>query len=90
MDKEYAQFVRATGFEYTRDLDRVVLALIPKSPANQTVALAEGRFDQQKITGFALLTGKLEHQDGAEVYVLPAATNSGRPALPSLTLTVWH
>jgi len=77
VDKEYAQFVRATGFEYTRDLDRVVLALIPKLPANQTVALVEGRFDQQKITSFALLTGKLEHQDGAEVYVLPATTNSG-------------
>ncbi len=77
VDKEYAQFVRVTGFDYTRDLDRVVLALIPQLRANQTVALAEGRFDQQKITSFALLTGRLEHQNGAEVYVLPATTNSG-------------
>lgn len=76
MDKEYAEFVRVTGFDYTRDLDRVVLAMIPESPANQTVALAEGRFDRQKITSFALLTGKLEHQNGAEVYVLPATTKS--------------
>lgn len=71
-DREYAEFVRATGLDYSRDLDSVVLAFQPGSPENITVAVAEGRFDHQKISAYALRSGKLERQHGAEVYVLPS------------------
>ena len=71
-DREYAEFVRATGFDYARDLDRVVLALRPGLPGLGTVALAEGRFDREKISGYALRSGKLERQSGVKVYVVPA------------------
>lgn len=75
-DPEYAGFVRATGFDYTRDLDRMVFAARPSSTASLTIALAEGRFDHDKISGYALRTGKLERHSGAEVYVFPPGPSS--------------
>jgi hypothetical protein len=65
-DRDYANFVRDTGFDYTRDLDHAAIAFWPASlgtPANvlgedRVVAIADGRFDQQKIKSYALRTGK--------------------------------
>jgi hypothetical protein len=65
-DRDYANFVRDTGFDYTRDLDHAAIALWPASfgtPDNvlgedRVLAIADGRFDQQKITAYALRTGK--------------------------------
>jgi hypothetical protein len=51
-DPEYLEFVRATGFDYTRDLDRVAIAVIPTTPDPTIISIAEGRFDQQKITAY--------------------------------------
>ncbi len=73
-DREYAEFVRGSGFDYARDLDRVVVAMRPGTPADVTVALAEGRFDRARIASYALRTGRLERQDGREVYVVPSGT----------------
>jgi hypothetical protein len=73
-DREYAEFVRATGFDYSRDLDRVVVAARPGTPTSSTVAVAEGRFDREKIASYALRTGKKERQNGVDVYVVPAGT----------------
>src|SRR5277367_7195739 len=61
-DREYAEFVRDTGFDYTRDLDRAALAFWPASfgdPNNpfgedRVLAIADGRFDKQKIEAYAL------------------------------------
>ncbi len=66
-DREYAEFVRDTGFDYTRDLDTVAIGLWPgsiatppgKHPSERIVAIAIGRFDQRKIEAYALRTGKL-------------------------------
>ncbi len=73
-DRDYAGFVRATGFDYSRDLDRVLLAVQPNPPGSFTVALAEGRFDREKITRYALRSGRVERQNGVEVYVVPTNT----------------
>ncbi len=73
-DREYAEFVRATGFDYSRDLDRVVVAVRPGTPTSSTVALAEGRFDREKISSYALRAGKKERQNGVDVYLVPAGT----------------
>ncbi len=83
-EREYLEFVRATGFDYARDLDRIVLAVQPAAPANFTVALAEGRFDRGKIISYALRTGKLEHQSGVDVYVVPSGTTGKLFALAFL------
>lgn len=70
-DREYADFIRATGFDYSRDLDRVVLAAQPEPPGNFTVVVVEGRFNREKIIAYALRRGRVERQNGAEVYVVP-------------------
>lgn len=76
-DPDYAEFVRSTGFDYARDLDRVAIAIIPTTPLPTVVTFAEGRFDQQKIIAYALRTGKTEVRDGHTVYVLPSSTPGG-------------
>lgn len=78
-DRDYANFVRDTGFDYTRDLDHAALAVWPASigtPDNvlgedRVLAIADGRFDQQKIKAYALRTGR-EIQGGPQpVYDVP-------------------
>jgi hypothetical protein len=73
-DRDYLEFVQATGFDYQRDLDRVLLATEPGAASGGTIAVAEGRFDQKKIEEYALRSGKLENENGRAVYVMPSAT----------------
>jgi hypothetical protein len=78
-DREYDDFVRNTGFDYTRDLDKVAIAFWPASylapsreaDANRIVAIADGRFDEQKIKAYALRTGKVTMQGTQSVYGVP-------------------
>ncbi len=83
-DRDYAEFVRATGFDYTKDLDRVLLAARPGPSGNLTIALVEGRFDREKITSYILRSGKLEQQNGVNVYVVPSEKPSKFVALAFL------
>ncbi|MBI1738186.1 MAG: hypothetical protein HYR58_02960 [Acidobacteria bacterium] len=75
-DPDYREFVTATGFDYSRDLDRALIATRPSSSAASTMAIADGRFDRAKIAAYSLRSGKLEKRNGAEVYVV----SSGHPA----------
>jgi hypothetical protein len=68
-DRDYAEFVSATGFDYRRDLDQVVIA----ASAGHTLAVADGHFDQQKIEQYALRSGRLEQDGDRPVYVLKSA-----------------
>jgi hypothetical protein len=78
-DRDYANFVRDTGFDYTRDLDHAAIAVWPASvgtPDNvlgedRVIAIADGRFDQQKITAYALRTGKEIAYAQRPVYEVP-------------------
>jgi hypothetical protein len=78
-DREYAQFVSDTGFDYTRDLDHTALAFWPANfgtPDNpfgedRVLAIADGRFDQQKIQAYALRTGKVTVRGNQSVYEVP-------------------
>jgi len=64
-DPEYTAFVRDTGFDYTRDLDRAAIAFWPpaseeagQAGADQRLLIiAEGRFDEQKIESYARSSG---------------------------------
>jgi hypothetical protein len=74
-NSEYADFIHATGFDFEKDLDRVAIASWPQSITQEkkkTVAVAEGRFDREKIYDYAKKNGKLEHQQGREVFLFPA------------------
>jgi len=73
-DKNYADFIQSTGFDFEKDLDRVVIASWPASPSSdqkKTVAVAEGRFDRVKIRDYAMRKGKIDHQQGHEVFLFP-------------------
>jgi hypothetical protein len=80
-DREYAAFVRDTGFDYERDLDHAAVALWPAgfgTPANvlgddRVIAIADGRFDQQKIKAYALRTGKATTHGAHEVLEVPGS-----------------
>ena len=79
-NQDYADFVRSTGFDFEKDLDRVVIASWPapsgKEP-KKNVVIAEGRFDRAKIRDYAVRKGKLDHQQGREVFLFPATTGMG-------------
>ncbi len=83
-DPEYARFVRATGFDYTRDLDRVAFAVRPGTSASLNVALAEGRFNRERISSYALGSGKRERHGSAEVFLFPPGPHSKPMALAFL------
>ncbi|MGA8142551.1 MAG: hypothetical protein WB987_01545 [Candidatus Acidiferrales bacterium] len=79
-DREYAEFVRQTGFDYARDLDKAAIAFWPQSFAvapgggigeNRALAIADGRFDEQKIEAYALRTGKVNAAVKPVIYEVP-------------------
>jgi hypothetical protein len=78
-NQDYADFVRETGFDFEKDLDRVVIASwpAPGKELKKTVAIAEGRFDRTKIRDYAARKGKLDHQQGREVFLFPTDDQTG-------------
>jgi len=72
--QDYAEFVKSTGFDFEKDLDRVAFASWPASAGKerpQKVLIAEGRFDRPKIRDYATHQGKVDHQQGREVLLFP-------------------
>lgn len=79
-DREYADFVRDTGFDYTRDLDQAAIAVWPSNLTaagnaagdNPAFAVADGRFDQKKIEAYALRVGGRTKTAGTHTrYIVP-------------------
>ena len=78
-DRDYADFVQSTGFDFEKDLDSVVVASWPAGMSQgqnnphlrETIVLAEGRFDRRKIRDYALREGKLDRQEGRDVFLFP-------------------
>ena len=82
-DREYAEFVGETGFDYTRDLDRAAIAAWPQGllapdsmSENRILVVADGRFNEQKIKMYALRTGRVVAHGARPVYEVP-----GKPPL---------
>jgi hypothetical protein len=75
-DRNYAEFVRSTGFDFEKDLDRVAIATWPvadgtasaKNAPRKIIVVAEGRFDRTKIRDYAKVKGKVDREDGHEVF----------------------
>ena len=78
-DREYRIFVRDTGFDYARDLDKVAVALWPANLVqtagtigqNRVVAVADGRFNEKKIDAYALRTGRAIQRGPQTIYDVP-------------------
>jgi len=86
-DREYTEFVRASGFDYQRDLDQVAFAAWPQSLVpqargmgeNPILAIGEGRFNQERIKAYALRTGRVVRNGSQSVEEVPGS--------PPLSLT---
>jgi hypothetical protein len=79
-NQDYADFVRSTGFDFEKDLDRVVFASWPAASGKEprkNMVIAEGRFDRAKIRDYAMRKGKLEQQQGHEVFLFPTTDRAG-------------
>ena len=80
-DKDYRDFVRETGFDYSRDLDRFALdawidankRLPNGAPRVSLIAVADGKFDRAKISAYALRSGgKATRHGDIDVYEVPS------------------
>jgi hypothetical protein len=77
VDAEYAQFLRDTGFDYERDLDRVAVASIKAEKDTKLFAVAQGRFDRKKIESYAAPRGTRENRGNREIFSVPVG-DAGR------------
>jgi hypothetical protein len=86
-NQDYADFMRSTGFDFEKDLERVVIASWPPSSPNgprKSVAIAEGHFDRAKIRDYAVRKGKVDQQQGHEVFLFPAGDSKAMNAITFL------
>src|SRR5208283_4419053 len=76
VEDDYAQFVKATGFNYERDLDRVGIAFTRQGTSSTTYAIAEGRFDRKKIEDYAKRSGQTLHEKQLLIFSLSLKNSS--------------
>lgn len=62
-DKEYADFIRETGFDYTRDLEAIVIA----NAANEIFLVGRGQFQWNRLKEFAVSHQGLCEADSCRV-----------------------
>jgi len=67
-DPEYKEFVKETGFDYEKDLDRVGIAVENRGAKRNYFALADGKFDRKKIETHLRKNGRSEQSGGREVF----------------------
>lgn len=70
-DEDYAKFLNETGFHYERDLDRVAIAFQRTGQDSSFFAVADGRFDRQRISALADKSGTAEKRGGHEIFAIP-------------------
>jgi hypothetical protein len=85
-NQDYANFVSSTGFNFEKDLDRVVVASWPASGKDQrkNVVIADGRFDRAKIRDYALRKGRLDQELGRDVFLFTTGDRAGTNSITFL------
>lgn len=86
-DADYQQFLRDTGFNYETDLDRIAIALEDQNGARRFLAVADGRFNKDKIQSYALRTGKKDERKGRTIYIVPSSGENPELAFAFLSDT---
>jgi hypothetical protein len=77
VEPEYAQFVKETGFDYEKDLDRIAIAISKNAIHNTFLAVVNGRFDQERISDYALQHGKSYlTENNRRVFFMPSDDGS--------------
>src|ERR1700693_2088216 len=77
-DLEYRQFIRDTGFDYEKDLDRVAVAFEQEGAQRIFFAVGDGHFDTKKIKAYAAKNGMLQNSGSTQIFSLPIAGSSVR------------
>jgi len=72
-EADYAEFVKATGFDYERDLGRVAIAIEKHGQDSTLFAILDGKFDRQKISAYALKDGSAVKAGGREIFSVPVS-----------------
>jgi hypothetical protein len=72
-DPDYQQFLKETGFDYERDLDCIAIAFERIEQGATFFAVADGKFDRQKISALALKTGSAARNGAHEIFSVPVS-----------------
>ena len=87
-EPEYEEFVRQTGFEFERDLDRAALAIhyahTPANPEQRTrySEIMQGHFDSQRVSEYLRkLSKNVERYNDFDIYVIPLEGRTVRVVL---------
>jgi hypothetical protein len=75
-DADYAEFLKQTGFDYERDLDRIAVASIKHEQASTIFAVVDGKFDKQKISAYAMKSGSIANNNGREIFSVAMSGSS--------------
>ncbi|HKW62338.1 MAG TPA: hypothetical protein VJN89_07315 [Candidatus Acidoferrum sp.] len=84
-DEDYAKFLNETGFHYERDLDRLAIAFQKAGQDSAFFAVADGRFDRQKISALANKSGRAEKRGGHEIFAIPESGDAKKIYLTFLS-----
>jgi hypothetical protein len=87
-DPQYEDFVRQTGFEFERDLDKAAFAIhygvtsAGKPPETRYSQILQGHFDHARVTDYLhKLSSASEHYQGYDIYAIPVEGRTVRVAL---------
>ncbi|MCU1316964.1 MAG: hypothetical protein JWN63_2286 [Candidatus Acidoferrum typicum] len=72
-DGDYAQFLKETGFDFERDLERITIAVEKRGQDFILFAILDGKFDRQKISAYALKDGSAVKTGGREIFSVPVS-----------------
>jgi len=69
-DEDYTQFLKETNFNYERDLDHLAIAFKKAGRESTFFAVADGRFDRQRISALAAKSGSVERRGSREIFAV--------------------
>ena len=83
-EADYAQFVKETGFDYERDLDRIAIAMGKRGQDSTLFSILDGKFDRQKISAYAWKTSSAIETGGREIFSVPVSGTAKKISLTFL------
>lgn len=83
-DPDYAQFIKETNFDYERDLDRIAIAFVKHEQDSTFFAVADGKFNRQKISDYAAKTGTVTKSGSSQIFSVPVADSTKKIAFTFL------
>ena len=83
-DADYAQFLKETGFDFERDLERITIAVEKHGQDSTLFAILDGKFDRQRISAYALKGGSAVRTGGREIFSVPVSGTTKKVSLTFL------